>query len=62
MKTIICPKKEIICYQNIVGDELEPEDYFIKDKPVPHENLKVAIGMLILAIYTFLLWKALGGF
>jgi len=42
--------------------ELEPEDFFIKEKTVPHENLKVAIGMLILAIYSIVLAKLLGGF
>lgn len=42
--------------------ELDPEDYFIKDKPVPHENLKVAIGIIILAIYALIIAKILGGF
>lgn len=41
---------------------MEAEDFFVKEKPVPHENLKVAIGILILAVYTFIIGKFLGGF
>jgi hypothetical protein len=36
---------------------MEPEDYVIKEGPIPHENVKFGAGLVILILYIIVLGR-----